>query len=430
MGNPERGRLHVVILGGGFAGLAAARALARAPVRITLIDRRNHHLFQPLLYQVATAALSAPDIAAPIRRVLRRQRNATVLMAEVTAIDVARRRVLLDDGEVGYDFLIVATGAVTSYFGHDEWAPHARGLKTIGDALEIRRRVLTAYEAAERETDPLRRAEWLTFVVIGGGPTGVEMAGALAEIARLTLAPDFRTFAPESARVVLLEGTDRVLPAFPPGLSRAAERDLARLGVEVRTGTRVNAIDDRGVELGAERVAARTVVWAAGVAASPLARSLGVPLDRMGRVRVAPDLSIDGHPEVFVIGDLAAIPHGDGTVPGLAPAALQAGRHAARCIRRDLASRPRAAFRYRDKGALATIGRRAAVADFGRLRFRGSVAWVLWLVVHILFLIGFRNRFVVMLEWSIAYWTRQRSARVIVEPPECLDRRSSLPPSE
>jgi NADH dehydrogenase len=405
---------HVVILGCGFGGLFAARALGRAPVRVTVVDRANHHLFQPLLYQVATAALSAPAVAAPIRHILARQKNTTVILAEAERVDPARRIVVLDGGEtLAYDRLIIATGATNSYFGHDAWAAHAPSLKTLEDAYEIRRRVLLAFEHAERETDPARRAAWLTFVVIGGGATGVELAGAFAEIARHTLPGEFRRFDPRNARVVLVEASDRVLPTYPPRLSERARRYLERLGVTVWLGRPVTGIDARGVQLGADRLAARTVVWAAGVAASPLGASLGVPLDRAGRVIVNEDLSVPGHPEITVIGDLAALPWHTPPVPGTAPAAKQMGRHAARNILAALHGRPPRPFRYKDVGMLATIGRNAAVAVLGRLQLSGYPAWVLWLLAHIWFLIGFRNRLVVMIEWAWAYWTFERNARIV-----------------
>lgn len=415
-------RPHVVIVGGGFGGLYAAQRLRRAPVRITLVDRSNHHLFQPLLYQVATAALNPSEIAAPIRGVLRRQRNAQVILAEATAVDVAGKRVVLADGELPYDYLILATGATHSYFGHDEWAAHAPGLKTIDDALEIRRRVLLAFEAAEREDDPARRQRWLTFVIVGAGPTGVEMAGALAEIARHALAHDFRRIDPAQARVLLVEGLDRVLPPYPEKLSAKARLQLERLGVQVWVGSRVTGIDENGVSLGAERIEARTVVWAAGIAGSPLARTLGVPLDRAGRVRVEPTLAIPGRDDVFVIGDLAAVEQGGALVPGVAPAAVQEGRHAAANVLRAVAGQPLAPFRYRDKGSLATIGRAAAVADFGRFTLSGFLAWAAWLLIHIFFLIGFRNRFAVIFQWAWSYVTYQRGARLITgaEPPRLL----------
>ena len=412
-------RPHVVIVGGGFAGLRAARALRRAPVDVTLLDRRNHHVFQPLLYQVATAGLSAPEIAAPLRSVLRRQPNVAVLMAEVVSVDVSRRVVVLSDGEMPYDYLILATGATHSYFGHDAWARHAPGLKSIEDALEIRRRLFVAFERAERETDASARRVWLTFLVVGGGPTGVELAGTVAEIARHTLAREFRRIDPSQARVVLLEGTDRVLPPYPPGLSQKARQQLEGLGVEVRTSALVTGVDEGGVWLGAERLAARTVLWAAGVAASPVGRSLGAAVDRAGRVQIEKDLTLPGRPEVFVAGDLALFEQDGRPVPGVAPAAMQMGRHAARNVRRCLAGQPLLPFRYVDKGSLATIGRRAAVADFGRIRLWGFPAWMAWLSIHIFFLIGFRNRLVVLLDWARAYVSYQRSARLILfEPPQ------------
>jgi NADH:quinone reductase (non-electrogenic) len=405
---------RVVILGGGFGGLNAAKALRRAPVQVTVVDRRNHHLFQPLLYQVATATLNPSDIATPIRRVLRHQDNAEVVLGEAVAVDVRGRRVLLRDGEIGYDFLIVATGATHAYFGHDEWERHAPGLKTVEHAIEIRRRVLLAYEAAERDDDAERRKDWLTFVVVGGGPTGVELAGALAEIARHVLVRDFRRIDPRTARVVLIEAGPRILPAYAPELSERAAARLRRMGCEVLTGTPVTAVDAGGVTAGGKRIGSRCVLWAAGVAPSPLSRSLGVPLDRVGRVKVEPDLSIPGAPEVFVIGDLAAVNDDQGRpVPGLAPPAIQGGRHAARQIVRTLRGKPRERFRYFDKGTLATIGRNAAVAQIGRLRTEGFFAWVLWLVVHIFMLIGFRNRFLVLAEWAWTYLRPERGARLI-----------------
>ena len=416
---------HVVILGGGFGGLAAAQALARRRVRVTLVDRRNHHVFQPLLYQVATAGLSAADIAAPIRRIVQRHRNVDVLLAEARGIDLARRAVLLADGEVAYDSLIVATGATHSYFGHDEWAEHAPGLKTLEDALLIRRRVLLAFERADRETDEALRRRWLTFVVIGAGPTGVEMAGTMAEIARHTLREDFHHIDPGTARVVLIEAIDRVLPPYPPDLSAKAKVQLERLGVEVRTKTRVTAVDSEGVQLGDERLDARTVVWAAGVAASPLGRALSPDVDRAGRVPVERDLTLPGHPEVYVVGDLVSMQQDGQPVPGVAPAAMQMGRHAARNVLRTIAGRERLPFRYVDKGSLATIGRKSGVALFGRFRMWGFPAWAAWLAIHIFFLIGFRNRLVVMADWAWAYFTHQRFARLILD----VERPSGAPPT-
>ncbi len=419
---------RVVVIGAGFGGLAAVRALARAPVGVTLVDRANHHLFQPLLYQVATAGLSAPEIAAPVRHILRRQRNVTTLMADVTAIDVDRRVVVLDDrAEIDYDFLVVAPGATHGYFGHDDWAIPAPGLKTLADAFEIRRRILTAFERAEREPDPTTRAAWLRFAVIGAGPTGVELAGTLAEIARHTLPGEFRRIDTRDARVVLLEGGERVLPAFPPELSRRAQRLLERIGVEVRTGARVTAVDEAGLSIGDERLSARTIVWAAGVAASPLGRSLGATLDRAGRVAVEDDLSLAAHSEVFVVGDLAAVVDRGRSVPGIAPAAKQMGRHAARNLLASLEGRPRAPFRYRDTGLLATIGRHAAVAQFGRWRLSGYPAWLAWLLAHVYFLIGFRNRLVVLLDWAWAYWSFQRNARIVIGEPAATPPDRSTP---
>ena len=399
-------RPHVVILGAGFAGLYAAKHLRRANVRITVIDRRNFHLFQPLLYQVATAALNPSDIASPIRSILHAQTNVNVILGEATAVDVERRIVKLTDGEIAYDFLVIATGATHSYFGHPEWERYAPGLKTIEDALEIRRRVLLAFESAERATDPDLQREWLTFVVVGGGPTGVELAGALSEVARQTMIRDFRRINPSSARVILIEGAPRVLPPYPPPLSKKAEEQLKELGVEVITGALVTNIDDRSVCVGEKTIPARTVLWAAGVQASPIARTLGAPLDRAGRVQVNDDLTLPGHPEVFVVGDLAALRV---PIPGVAPAAIQEGTHAARII----AGKPARPFRYRDKGSLATIGRAAAVADFGSFRLSGFFAWFAWLAVHIFFLIGFRNRLLVILQWAWAYVTYERGARLI-----------------
>jgi len=401
---------HVVIIGGGFGGLYAARTLAAAPVRVTLVDRRNYHLFQPLLYQVASAALNPSDIASPIRSILNRQRNTEVILGEATSIDVANKHVILADGELAYDYLVIATGATHSYFNHPEWERHAPGLKTIEDALEIRRRVLLAFEHAERESDPARQRAWLTFVVVGAGPTGVELAGALSEIARQTMLRDFRHIDPKSARVILVEGRDRVLPPYPPSLSAKAQHQLERLGVEVITRGTVTSLNDAEVCIGETSIATKTVLWAAGVQASPLAASLDVPLDRAGRVLVEPDLSIPGHPEVFVIGDLAAVKQANGElVPGVAPAAIQEGVY----IGKRIAGKKREPFKYRDKGSLATIGRAAAVADFGLFKLSGFLAWIAWLTIHIFFLIGFRNRFLVITQWAWAYLTYQRGARLI-----------------
>jgi NADH dehydrogenase len=410
---------QVVIVGGGFGGLYAARALRKADVRITLVDRRNHHLFQPLLYQVATAALSPAHIAIALRRVLRHQKNVAVVLGEAVGIDLQQRKVELRDGTLDYDYLILATGATHSYFGHGEWAAVAPGLKTLEDAVEIRRRVLLAYEKAERETDPAKRTALLTFVVVGAGPTGVELAGALSEIARYVLAKDFRHIDPKSARVVLVEAGPRVLPAFAPDLSTAAQRRLERMGVHVLLGRPVTGIDAEGVSMGPERIVSRCVLWAAGVQASPLAASLGVPLDRAGRVQVAPDLSVPGSPNAFVIGDLAAMLMESGQpVPGVAPAAIQGGRHVARCIERLMRGEQTSPFHYLDKGSLATIGKNAAVAQIGRLHTEGFFAWLVWLVVHILTLIGFRNRFIVLAEWAVVYLRNERGARLITGPAE------------
>ncbi len=407
---------HVVIVGGGFGGLHAARALANRPARVTLLDRRNYHLFQPLLYQVATAALNAANIATPLRSILRRATNITVLLADVEKVDLAARRLDLDRGHMSYDALILAAGASHSYFGHDEWETLAPGLKTLEDALEIRRRVLLAYEAAEREEDGAEQGALLSFVVIGGGPTGVELAGALAEISRETIARDFRLIDPTKARIILVEGGPRVLSAFPETLSQRAAGALQKIGVEVRTHAVVTRITPDAVWIGGEQIRARTVLWAAGVAATPLARSLGVPLDRSGRVLVAPDLSIPGHPEAFAIGDMCALTQEGRPLPGLAPVAIQEGRATAANVLRRLSGLPTQAFRYRDKGTMATIGRAAAVAVVGPVKLSGLIAWLAWLFVHIMFLIGFRNRFLVLFEWAWAYVTWHRGARLITRP--------------
>lgn len=405
---------HVVVIGAGFGGLRAVRALERADARITLIDRHNYHLFQPLLYQVATATLSPHNIAYPIRSILRRQRNARVFMAEAVGIAASDRTVVLRDGEIRYDYLILAAGAGHSYFGHAEWQPLAPGLKTIEDALEVRRRVLSAFERAEREPDEARRRALLTFVIVGGGPTGVELAGAIGEMACKEMVRDFRMIDPRETNTILVEAGPRILPSFTEDLSGKAEASLRKLCVDVRTHSPVTSIRQGIIMMGAQSVAAETVLWAAGVAASPLAGSLKVPLDSAGRVLVEPDLSIPGHPEVFVIGDLAAFLHQTGKpLPGLAPVAIQQGRHAAYNVLRLSHGLPTTTFRYRERGALATIGRAAAVAQFGRLKLWGLPAWIVWSAAHIFFLIGFRHRLMVFLEWMWAYLARRRSARLI-----------------
>jgi NADH:quinone reductase (non-electrogenic) len=405
---------RVVVIGGGFGGLLAARTLGRYPVKVTLIDRKNHHTFQPLLYQVATAGISPGEIAAPIRWILRNKKNVEVILGEVEDFDLAHRMVKLRDLEVPYDYLIVATGATHAYFGHDEWEPLAPGLKTIEDALEIRRRVLLAFELSEREAirgDPHKQ---LNFVVVGGGPTGVELAGTLAEIARRVLANDFRAIDPKRAHIILLEGGPRVLPTYPDDLSRSAEEQLGRLGVEVHTSAMVTGIEPGAVFMKETRLPADVILWAAGVSASPLGKKLGAPVDRAGRVPVNPDLSIPGHPEVFVIGDLASIKEADGKpVPGVAPAAMQEGKSAAHNIGRDLKHEARKNFRYLDKGSLATIGRAAGIAQFGNIHISGFIAWLSWLFVHVFFLIGFRNRIIVLIQWAWSYFTYERGARLI-----------------
>jgi NADH dehydrogenase len=404
---------HVVIIGGGFGGLDAARGFRGAPVRVTLIDRHNYHLFQPLLYQVATAALSPGDIASPIRWILRKQKNVQVLLADARAIDAAHRRVVLDRGDLTYDYLIVATGAAHSYFGHAEWEARAPGLKTLDDALEIRRQVLLAFEAAEREADPDKRRRLLTFVIVGGGPTGVELAGALAEIARQSLPQDFRSINPKSARIVLIEAGPDLLGTFPQPLRTDAREALARLGVEVRTGTLVSTIDEAGVTFGNESIAAQTVLWAAGVAASPLAKSLGVPLDRVGRVTPLPTLALADHPNVFVVGDLCAFVQDGKPLPGVAQVAMQQGAHAARNVLHAVGGESLEPFRYRDYGTMATIGRGSAVGDVFGLKISGLFGWLFWIFLHIFWLIGFRNRIVVMTEWAWSYVTLQRRVRLI-----------------
>lgn len=412
-------RPRVVIVGAGFGGLTAAKALAHAPCDLVVIDRRNYHLFQPLLYQVATAALSPADIASPIRSILRRQRNATVLMGRVSGVDLAGRRVLIEGGrsEV-YDHLIIATGARHAYFGHDDWEQAAPGLKKIDDATDIRRRVLVAFERAEIATDEAERRALLTFAVVGGGPTGVEMAGAIAELARWALADDFRTIDPKQARILLIEAGPRILPAFPPSLSENARKELQKLGVEVVTGEAVAHCDDTCVKFDGKVVPCKTIIWAAGVEASPAAKWLKSERDRAGRVIVQDDLTIPGHPEVFVIGDTAAVKDEKGNpVPGIAPAAKQMGAYAARVIQNALAGKPKPkAFRYRHAGSLATIGRSAAVVDFGWIKLTGRLAWWLWSIAHVYFLIGFRNRIVVALQWLWSYMTYRRGARLITGP--------------
>jgi NADH dehydrogenase len=418
---PGVGTHRVVIVGGGFAGLYAAKRLGKAPLALTVIDRRNFHLFQPLLYQVATGGLSPGEIASPLRVVLRGHRNTEVLLAEVVDFDIANRRVILADGERSYDDLVIATGATHHYFGHDEWARLAPGLKTVEDSTEIRRRILLAFEKAEREPDAERRQAWLTFVIVGGGPTGVELAGALGEIANDTLRRDFRHINPAESRILLVEGEDRVLPSFPPDLSRKAERQLIALGVRPRMGARVTEISAEGVTFEAagqtSHVATRTVLWAAGVRASSLGRKLaertGASLDRVGRVLVEPDLSVPGHPEIHVIGDLASLNRGGKPLPGLAPVAMQQGRYVADLVVKKLRGQSVRPFRYFDKGNLATIGRNRAVAQFGRLHVAGFPAWFLWVFVHLMYLVEFENRLLVFVEWVYNYFTRNRGARLI-----------------
>lgn len=433
-------RPRVVIVGGGFGGLAAAKALRGAGTRITIVDRRNHHLFQPLLYQVATAGLSPANIAAPIRRIFRRRPDVEVRFDEVVGIDAAGKRLALrESGELEFDYLILAAGATHSYFGHDDWEAVAPGLKTLEDALTIRRRVLLAFERAEREDSESARRRLLTFVVVGGGPTGVEMAGAIAELAKRALAGDFRRIHTGDARVLLLEGSDRVLPSFPPELSASARRQLEALGVEVRTGERVVAIDATSARVARgdgslETIETETVVWGAGVAGSPLGKALGagVELDRAGRVVVGADLTAPGHPDIFVIGDMAAVRNADGsTAPGVAPAAIQGGSYAADVIRRRIRGRRAPGpFRYFDKGSLATIGRSSAVGHVGRFRFSGWPAWFVWCFIHVIFLVGFRNRFAVLTEWAWSYFTYERGARLITEAAAPDARPTSAPTGE
>jgi NADH:ubiquinone reductase (H+-translocating) len=410
----DRPLQRIVIIGGGFGGLAAAKALARQPVEVMLIDRNNYHLFQPLLYQVATAGLSPADIASPIRGILRGQKNAKVLLAEVSGVDTARKEVIADGRRIAYDFLIIATGARHAYFGHDAWAAFAPGLKTIDDATYLRRRILLAFEKAEAEDDAEERRKLLTFIVIGGGPTGVEMAGAIAELAKRALASDFRSIDSRSARIVLLEAADRVLTPFEPSLSEAARKSLEGLGVEVKLGSAVSDCSCEGVQVGNEFIPTRTIIWAAGVMASPAGRWLGAETDRAGRVKVATDLSVPGLPDVFVIGDTASVAATDGTIlPGVAPVAKQQGQYVARLLTARSLGKEIGSFRYRDFGTLATVGRKSAVVQMGRLRISGFFAWVLWSVAHIYFLIGFRNRFTVALNWAWSYLTFERGSRLI-----------------
>jgi NADH dehydrogenase len=416
---------RVVIVGGGFGGLNAARALAGADVSVTLVDRHNYHLFQPLLYQVATASLSPGDVASPIRWILRHQKNVEVLLADVQEIDPVGRRVLIDGAEsIPYDYLVLAAGAAHAYFGHPDWAARAPGLKTLDDALEMRRRVLLAFEAAEREADADQQRRLLTFVIVGAGPTGVELAGALAEIARQSLRKDFRRIHPESARIVLLEGSPYVLAPFAEPLRAAARRSLEALGVEVRTGSVVTSVDEDGVTVGGDqRISAATVLWAAGVAASPIAESLGVPLDRAGRVTPEPTLALAAHPEIFIIGDLCVFVQDGKPLPGVAQVAMQQGTRAGRNIRHAIAGQPLQPFRYKDYGIMATIGRGAAVGDIFGLKISGFFAWLFWIFLHIFWLIGFRNRFVVMTEWAWAYFSLQRRVRLITGERTAPSRR-------
>ncbi len=413
---------HIVIIGAGFGGLTAAQALKNAPVQITVVDRTNHHLFQPLLYQVAMAGLSPADIAAPIRAILRKQKNVSVMLSEASGVDFAKREVILGEQRLAYDYLLLATGGRTSYFGHDEWELFAPGLKDLDDAVEIRRRVLMAFEAAEKELDAQRRRELLTFVVVGGGPTGVELAGSIAELARFVLSRDFRTIQPEAAEILLLEGGDKILASFTPDLAESALRQLTALGVTVRTGAQVTNIDETGVQLGAEKINAATVIWGAGVRATALTQSLGVETDRAGRVHVERDLSLPGHREVFAIGDMTLFLQDGKPLPGVSPVAMQMGEAVARNIQLDLKGKPRQEFHYIDKGTMATIGRKAAIAHVGKLKLSGFPAWLFWLGLHIWFLIGFRNRFAVMFNWAWSYFTYQRGARLIT------GRRLSLRP--
>jgi NADH dehydrogenase len=419
---------HIVVLGAGFGGLTFAKEFPAHLARITVVDRQNHHLFQPLLYQVATAGLAAPDIAQPIRSILRHKENLTVILADVQAVDLAARRVTLSDGTLDYDWLVIALGGQTSYFGRDEWSVFAPGLKTLDDAHRLRRNMLLAYERAEREPDPQRRRELMTTVVVGGGPTGVELAGTFAELARTVLHRDFDHIDPRQARILLVEGGPTILGSFHPELSASAKRQIERLGVEVRLNTRVTAIRDGEVDLGGETIRAGNIVWAAGVGASPVTRSLGVELDRAGRIKVRPDLSVPGHPQVFAVGDIASLVDKNGVVvPGVAQGGIQSAEHIAKLITYDLSvgvrdPAQREAFAYHDKGNMATIGRSHAIAEIGKVRLTGLAAWLAWLALHLFFLIGLRNRISVLLQWTYSYFSYKRGARVI------LGLESSLPP--
>ena len=421
----------MVIVGGGFGGLETAFRLGKAPVQVLLLDRKNHHTFQPLLYQVATAGLSPAEIAGPLRSILAGRHNEEVLLCEVTGFDLDRKQVFTENAVIPYDYLVVAAGARHSYFGHDEWEPLAPGLKTIEDALEMRRRILVAFEDAERQAALHGHHEDLNFVIIGGGPTGVELAGTISEVARQALASDFRNIDPKRTRVILVEGGPRVLATYSPELSQSAEKQLRKLGVEVRTSTVVTAVKEHEVHMGDEVLPSRVTLWAAGVAASPLGRALGQPVDKAGRVPVLPDCTIAGHPEVFVIGDLAAYKDANGKMlPGVAPVALQMGKYVAKSIQDDLAKRPRKPFHYNDRGSLATIGRAAAVAQFPKFKMTGYPAWLAWLFIHVLFLIGFRNRILVMFQWAWSYFTYERGARLITDEVGKLREQRRSPDSK
>jgi NADH dehydrogenase len=421
---------HVVIVGGGFGGLLAARGLRNAPVRVTIIDRNNYHLFQPLLYQVATAGLSPADIAAPIRNVVGRQRNTSVIMAEVVGVDTKAQRVLLPDRSVPYDYLILATGARYNYFGHPEWESLAPGLKSITDATSIREKILLAFESAEMERDPEKQRALMTFILVGAGPTGVEMAGAIAELAHRALARDFRHIDPTSARILLLEAGPRILTAFPEDLAEKAKQALERMGVEVRTNAAVEKVDETGVVVGGKHIPSHTVLWTAGVIASPAGTWLGAETDRAGRVKVQADLSVPGHPNIFVIGDTALALQDGKPLPGVAPVAMQQGRYVANLITRRIQGRPEQPFHYHDKGNVATVGRSFAIVDLGRVKLSGFLAWVLWMAIHIFYLIGFRNRLLVMLEWAWAYFTFQRGARLITWQTPSAEAETMSPPEE